>query len=235
MNNAAQLQVFNAQTQNVRLLKQAREQVKRAINYAIRKNDRTSVQVHTKVFALIFCAWVEANFSKVIHTPYGFNPDEMAQIKANQRKSLGEGWKKCIELGLKRISNPGRSNYIPNIRQKLFSIVDEYVIAPSQVRNKVAHGQWIVALNQEHTAVNIDITKNLSDLDIVVITIWYEVQMHLSNIVETLVESPNRAFHRDYWKEIAALDAFLEKSKDWSISQKTLKLRKKPIRVNNTI
>ena len=230
MNNADRLQIFHAQTDNVRMLNQAQTQIKRAINSALRKGDKTSSQVHTKLLALVFCAWVEANFSKLIHTPSGFTLNEIHQIKeVQQNNSLEAGWKKCIELGLRKISNAGKSNYIPNVRKRINRIVDEYVVAPSKIRNKIAHGQWKIALNKSNTAKNNDITKELDDLDSVVISIWFQGQEYLSNIVETLIESPNRAFHRDYWTEIAKLEDFLQRSKNWNIDEKTKRLQSKPI------
>lgn len=231
MDRAEQLQVFKAQTANVQMLDQAIRQINRAINYALRRNDSVATQVHTKVLALIFCAWIEANFSKVIHTPYGFQPDEIDQIKRTQRNSgLGEGWKKCIELGLRRVSNPRKSSYLPNITKKLFSIIDAYIVTPSQIRNKVAHGQWKVGLNADNTAVNDDITEKLNGLDAVVIARWFQVHKHLSCVVEALIESPNKAFHNDYWQEIAKLESFLTESKVWNIDEKIKKLQKKPIK-----
>lgn len=231
MDNAARLDVYRAQTENVRMLNQARKQINKAINYALRKGDIVSSQVQTRILALVFCAWVEANFSKVIHTPYGFTLDEISQIKrAYQRPNLETGWKKCIELGLRRISNPKKSNHIPNIRQKISTIVDEYVVAPSVIRNRVAHGQWKKALNTDNTAVNNNITNELGNLDVVVILKWFRIHEYLLSLIETLIESPNRAFHRDYWLEIAKLEDFLEESKKWNIEIKIKMLQKKPIR-----
>ena len=230
MNNTDRLKIFQAQTENVRMLNQARTQINRAINYALRKGDKASSQVHTKVLALVFCAWVEANFSKLIHTPHGFTLDEIRQIKEIYHvDGLEAGWKKCIELGLRKIPNARKSNYIPNIRQKINRIVGDYVVAPSHIRNKVAHGQWKIALNRSNTAVNSDITKELVDLDIVVISKWFQVHEYLSNIVEMLIESPDRAFQRDYWMEIAKLEDFLQKSKNWNIDEKIKQLQRKPI------
>jgi hypothetical protein len=231
MDNTARLAVYRAQTENVRMLNQARKQINRAIHYALRKGDIVSSQVQTRVLALVFCAWVEASFSKAIHTPYGFTLEEIDQIKwAYQHFNLEIGWKKCIELGLRRISNPKKSNHIPNIRQKISSIVDEYVVAPSVIRNRVAHGQWKKALNNDNTAVNNKITNELGDLDVVVISKWFRVHEYLLSIIETLIESPNRAFHRDYWQEIAKLEDFLKESKKWNIDEKIKMLQKKPIK-----
>jgi hypothetical protein len=187
--------------------------------------------VQTKVLALVFCAWVEANFSKVIHTPYGFNLDEIRQIKEFYRANgLEKGWEKCIELGLRKVKNRKRSNYIPNIDQQLKRLVKDCVVEPSLIRNKIAHGQWEIALNRQNTSVNTELTKQLSELDAVTIDIWFRAHHYLAEIIESLIESPNRSFHRDYTVKIAELDNFLRESKGWSLDEKAKLLKRKPIR-----
>lgn len=233
MDNKTRLQVYQAQTENVKALNQVRIQINRTINYALRRGDVVSTQVQTKMFALIFCVWVEANFSKLIHTPYGFTLQEISQIKNIYKvDGLEAGWKKCIELALRKVYRSRKSNYIPNINRKLSTIVDDYIVAPSLIRNKIAHGQWKIALNRENTAVNNDITNKLSNLDVVDISIWFKVHQHLSSIVEILIESPNKGFHRNYWKEIDDLENFLQESKNMSIEEKIKRLKRKPIRRN---
>jgi hypothetical protein len=231
MDQHAKLAIFRAQTENVRSLDQARRQINRSINYALRKGDLKSTEVHTKVLALLFCAWVESNFSKVLHTPYGFTIDEIQQIKnSHQRFGLGIGWKKCIELGLARVSNAPKSNYIPNIKQKLSKVVDDYIVSPSLIRNKVAHGQWKTALNSDNSAVNLDITNKMRTLDVILVEEWFGVHEHLATVVESLVESPNRAFHRDYWKEIANLEQFLDERAGRNLIEKIRRLQEKPLK-----
>jgi hypothetical protein len=229
MNNSERLEIFRAQTENVKLLKKAEQQISRTIKNALRRGDETSSEIQTKVLALVFCAWAEANFTKLIHTPHGFTLDEIHQIKQAQQQNLEAGWKKCIGLGLRRIPSSSKSNYIPNTKQKINKLVDDYIINPSLIRNKVAHGQWKIALNRSNTAVNNDITKEIKALDLVVITKWFKVNRHLSNIVENLIESPKKAFQRDYWSELAKLEDFLDKSKNWDIETKMQLLRLNPI------
>ena len=64
----------------------------------------------------------------------------------------------------------------------------------------------------------------------VVILKWFRIHEYLLSLIETLIESPNRAFHRDYWLEIAKLEDLLEESKKWNIETKIKMLQKKPIR-----
>jgi len=175
---------------------------------------------------------MEANFSKVVHTPYGFTIAEIEQIKrAQSAHGIEAGWQKCLELGLRRISSSPRSNYRQNIRRKISTFVDVYIVGPSQLRNRIAHGQWHDALNTNNTALNHNLTQKLQDLNVVEVTKWFGVTERLLNIIEALIESPNRAFHRDYWSEISNLEAYIDETASWSLAEKVKQLQaKKPQR-----
>jgi len=232
VDDTEKLEVYRAQTQNVRALNRAWKQMNRTINHSLRKGDHISAQAHTKALVLVFCAWSEAFFSKLIHTPYGFTNDEIDQIKHKyQQDGLEASWVKCLELALRKVSsNPKRSNYIPNIRQRLLRTISQYVTEPRILRNKIAHGQWEVALNREQTAVNADISAQIQEVDVVRVRIWYEVFGYLAAIVECLIESPDRAFQRDYWIVTAELEQFLDDTRDWSLGTKVDHLKHKPLR-----
>lgn len=45
-----------------------------------------------------------------------------------------------------KINNRANLGEIANKKQTLNRILDKYIIAPSQMRNKIAHGQWSVCL-----------------------------------------------------------------------------------------
>jgi hypothetical protein len=228
--SAARLDIYKAQVENVRSLDSAWKQLNRTINDALRTGSDASLETHAKSLVLLFCAWSEATFSKLIHTPHGFTDDEIGQILREYKKSLEDGWKKCIELGLKKVaSDPKRSNDIPNISQELTRIIQEYVISPRIVRNKIAHGQWRIALNRQNTSVNEDITESIQDLDAVEITKWYEVHRYLADVVEVLIESPDRVFHRDYGVIIGELGDYLTRTSDWNVDTKRQQLRRKLI------
>jgi hypothetical protein len=231
MNHQQKLQIYHAQTQNVQALVRAWKVTMRSINHSLRKGDSVTAKQLTKVLALIFCAWAEAMFSKMIHTPYGFAEDEIVQIKqAHLKSSLEAGWTKCVELALQRVASRScRSSYVPNIKQKLHQVIRQYVHDPRIIRNKIAHGQWIAALNADNTAVNPEISHQIRDLDVVTLEIWHGVFGYLAQIIECLIESPDRAFHRDYWVLVAELQQFLDDRKDWTLASKIDSLRRKPI------
>lgn len=229
MDQNKRLAIYQAQTKNVQEIDKVRKQINRAINTALKRGDNVAVQALTKTLAVVFCAWVEVNFSKVIHTPYGFSLDEIRQIKkAYKENGVEVGWEKCVELGTLRASKRKNSNYVPNIRLELKRLIRQYIVEPSLLRNKIAHGQWTIALNRENSAENTELTKSLAMLDTVVIYKWFKVHGHISQIVESLIESPGKAFHRDYWVELENLKEFVAQTEDWNLDQKVDKLKQKP-------
>jgi len=227
MNREDQLNIFRAQTENVRDIIKTWKHVQRTINHDLVCDNLTSASVHTKLLALVFCAWSEANFSKLIHTPYGFELDEIQQIKDLARGNIVDGWLKCLELGLHRVSKTPKSNYIPNIKQAVKRLIEDYVQEPRVLRNKIAHGQWKIALNRDNDNTNSELTDQIRNIDVVQLNIWKEAHQGLSNIIEVLIESPGRAFHRDYWSEIVKVNEQLTKTKTWKLEDKIQLLKKK--------
>lgn len=229
MDYGASLTVFKAQTENVRSLNQAIKQIKRAINASLRSSDFTSANVQTKILALTFSAWAEARFSKLIHTPHGFDLSEILQIKTIQKQyGLEQGWEKCLELALRKVSASRRGNEIPNKRQEISRIIKTYIIEPSLLRNKIAHGQWKIALNRNNDAENPEFTAKLRDLDVIAVSIWLQAYEFLARIIEDLIESPNKAFRRNYWLHLTELENFLVKAKSWTLQKKIEDLKLKP-------
>ncbi len=227
MNREQQLNIFKAQTQNVREILKTWTHLQRSINREFLGNNLTSASLHTRLLTLVFCSWSEASFSKLIHTPHGLELEEIAQIKALAKGNIIDGWNKCLELGLGRVAKTPKSNYIPNIRQDVGRIISKYVQEPRILRNKIAHGQWKIALNRENDNTNQELTDQISNITVVSLNIWKIAHQGLSNIIEVLIESPDRAFHRDYWHEVAKAQSHLKETEKWSLEEKIRKLKEK--------
>lgn len=232
MDRIQQLKVFQAQVRNIKELDAAWRQIKKTINIGLVQDKLDSARIHTKTLALVYCAWSEAVLSKLIHTPHGFELNEIEQIKTAQKASIVAAWKKCIELASVKVGSRGGS-YVPNIRQHVNRLVSTYIEEPSLVRNKVAHGQWVVALNRENTDANINISQQVNDLNVVQLDTWREAFLGLAEIIEAMIESPDRAFHRDYWPIVTRIEAHLEKTASYSLETKIALLKAKAARAPN--
>jgi hypothetical protein len=227
MDEARRLEVFRAQVENVRSLERAWTHVNRQVNEAIRQNNKAALDVNTKILALLYCALAEAVFSKLIHTPHGLTLDEIAQVKReSDAQGVKAGWQKSASLGMARVGG-AKSNHNPNVLQRLSGLIDHYIFDPSVLRNKLAHGQWSVALNRDNTARNEQVTMELEELEVVEL---YRRRMSLSRlarILEDIIESPNRAHHKDYWNHLEALEADEKKAARWTLTDKAAQLQLK--------
>jgi hypothetical protein len=227
MDEQQRLSVFEAQTKNVRALHQAWKHVNRQINSSMLQEDRKAVEINTKILAVIYCALAEAVFSKLIHTPHGLTLDEIEQIKrAAKATGVKFGWTKCAEIAIQRVDG-AKHNHRPNVLQKLTAMIDEFIYDPSLIRNKLAHGQWCVALNSENTAVNLDLTSEIAGYSVLEFYRRRHSLEHLAAIIEDLVKSPNRAHRRDYWGHLSELEAKQRKMSAWTIEHKAAQLRAK--------
>jgi hypothetical protein len=227
MDEDIRLEIFHAQTTNVRELQRAWVQINRHINSAILTKNTTAVQVDTKLLALVYCAFSEALFSKILHTPHGLDLSHIDQIKsAAQSNGIKSAWQKCAELGMQRVES-SKSNHGHNALKKLTELIDEYIFDPSVVRNKLAHGQWSIALNRENSAVNAELSKEIEALSVVELYRRKYALEKLAAILEDIIESPNKTHHRDYWIHLTAIEEEQRKMSEWTYGRKAARLLEK--------
>ena len=79
--------VFSIQTENVRELEKSWEQGNRLVNESLRARDEAATAIQTKFMALLFSAYTEAIFSKLIHTPHALTKSEIKRLKAVFKKN----------------------------------------------------------------------------------------------------------------------------------------------------
>ena len=124
-------------------------------------------------------------------------------------------------MGLRHL-DAKRGSFKPNAQKKLEEVIDTHVFDPSLLRNKLAHGQWVVALNRENIAVQNDLTGEIAGLDVVKISAWIEGHKLLADLVEHLIESPKKTFMRDWHQYVVWIEDHLIESE-----QRTLEEHKK--------
>lgn len=215
------LEIYKASVKNVRGLKSSRKKIKQFINLSIKNNKKDIIPVLTKNYALLYSAFAETCFLKMIHTPYGFSDTKIKQISS--QRNLEKKWEKCLEFAFALIDN--NSGEFHTKRQSLEKLINKYVHEPSQIRNKIAHGQWVVALNSENTATNQETTTRVSALDFVQIDILFDIYEKIGQVIEDLIESPHKAHFRDFYNHLTELENLVERTKNWTIESKILVLK----------
>jgi hypothetical protein len=222
------LKIYKAQVENLQVLEKAWKFQVRTVNKSLVKDQKYEVELATKQLMLLHCAYTECAFSKLIHTPYGFSPSQILQIKqAIKRAGAFEGWKKALELGLKRLVAKRADKQVSDIRKKILQILDQYVAGPSILRNKVAHGQWVVAINRSGDDINSDVSRQLKNLDVVVLSRWHIAVVELCAILRMLIESPNKAFRPNYYFIIESHVKTVKETKEWTLGKRVAQLKLK--------
>lgn len=222
--------LYVAQSENVRALSSAISGIIKDINHQIRKSDEYQISIKTKLLALAYSAWSEAQFVQIFYTPHGFLYSELLKIDRVRNKSgISKAWKYMLALALKKVGDESRNRDLAGRLRTLIRLVDQYIEGPATIRNKIAHGQWIIALNSHNTKENPDLTRELASLDPVLIERMVKVHGFLGAIVRDLVQSPRSGFHNYYWTNIVNLENYLKKTKNWDLTSKRVRLIRKPI------
>ncbi|RTL10397.1 MAG: hypothetical protein EKK54_11100 [Neisseriaceae bacterium] len=225
--NFPDISVYNAQTKNVKHADKIYKYLVAQANAHIKRNKESELSYVTSLLQLTYCAYAESLFLKIIHTPYGFKLDEIKSIKLEVvENGITAGWKKCIEIALRK-TKFRKSSHCPNVKKELNKLINTYLLNPSQIRNKLAHGQFVIALRKDNNAVNDDLTDSIERLDIVEISKNYYALSLIAKMVEDIVESPEKAHINQYYSDLCKLEEELKSRSKWTLKSKKVKLLKK--------
>lgn len=218
MPDSTSYQLYKAYVSNVTEFLTTEKEIRKIINRGLKEKKENTVKIQTKLYALLYSTYSESSFMKMILTPYGFEQNFVNEILSQD--SIQDKWFKVLDLAFLKFTKFSKNSDIPNKKQKLKKIITNYVIDPSIIRNKIAHGQISIALNKKNTALNLDISQKIDSLDYVKIYIQFEIHKKLVSIIEDLIESPEKAHYNYYFTKFQELEKFIEKSKDWTTETK---------------
>ncbi|CAA6805756.1 MAG: Unknown protein [uncultured Sulfurovum sp.] len=256
--------MFQKQTKNVQYLKTVITQLNRDINDSIRKKDIETEEIRVKLLALTYSAWSEAQFTQIIYTPNAFTIDEInSMIKI---KSIFGKWEKLINLSFEKIETykyiekeknmqklkdenrnseiqilcqefQNHNNLIKEKKDEITYFLKKYIKEPSSIRNKIAHGQWINALDDSeirakepppnpHLKINFDLTDKLSKLNPLSIMREFEVHTELGQIIRKIIEFKSKGFTSEYDIHMNKIKLRLEETESFTMERKREKLIK---------
>lgn len=219
------LSIYKAASDNVRELKKNAKTLNKMINLAIKNNNTQELDTLTKLYLLLFSTYAEASFLKLINTPHGFSKTEIESI--NQMRNLENKWKRCIEICLDKLRNNINKGDIQNKNKRLEKLVEVNIIENSQIRNKIAHGQWHTCFNNSNTRISEENTTKLKNIDVVKISLHFEIYVKIQQCIEDIIESP-KTHYRDYYvsmEEIERIENVIADKKNWNLATKKKKLQ----------
>ncbi|MFK5976836.1 MAG: hypothetical protein QM493_10035 [Sulfurovum sp.] len=249
--------MFNHQSSNVQELRKAINFLIKDIHEAKRKHRLYDVEIKTKLLAMTYSAWSEAQFIQIIYTPDALTSEQLNSLlndsgifnrwkellnylfdkveKFNKNKS-----KEKIEELKQNFHNNELDNKIKecnfyykdkSIKQKntIIKYLENYIEKQSMIRNKIAHGQWKIALDKGNKYKINALTKQLESLNVFSIRKEFKVHTILGKIIRDLIQSPYKSFDKNYEKDINKIKSFLEND-----TKRDLKFKLKKIKFINT-
>lgn len=100
-------------------------------------------------------------------------------------------------------------------------------MAPYEMRNKFAHGQWTTATKANFSDIHPEMTSRISVIDAVEIDRWYLAHEGISHLLEMLICSPKKGFTQQYWTHVLSIEERLREAESWSLAEKRKLLLKK--------
>lgn len=196
--------LYRQHVANLRELEVALTNTSRIARTAIASRDpQQSLRTLLRMHAFLIGAWAETRLCKLLHEEFGFDSVEREAIQSNSTQL--EQWQEAIDLafrkhnGVKNAKLDERSlgvDYAAR-REALQGVLTNELRIIIEIRNKLAHGQWVYPLNNAGTAVESEKFKLINQENLQSLQFKHALLDHLANAIHDLVVSPS-AFKRDF-------------------------------------
>lgn len=196
-------QIYKCHVENLRELELALKNISRLARETIARRDpENSLRSLLRMYTLLIGVWAECRLQKLLHEEFGFTSAEREQV--SNKKSLNR-WEETVDLAFRKhyriatepldeqsLGSQNNDRYIA-LRNTL---ADDLKIV-IEIRNKLAHGEWINPLNSAGTRLNTDKQRLLNQENLMSLQLKLSLIGHLADIVHDRVVSPV-TFERDF-------------------------------------
>lgn len=202
---------FKQHCENLRMIEKAITTVQRTLRDYIRTEEEMNVYVYTKVLSHLINSWAEVKVFKLIYERDAFSDSE--KVKIINCSSLEERWKQALTIAFckaynitARKINSVNTPITPRTRYQILSeLIRNDLLESNQLRNRIAHGQWKYAFNNDMLGINGRLTGNLRQENIVKLQLKYKMFKSLAQIIHDLAVS-KPTFERDFDKNFRKVE-----------------------------
>lgn len=186
------------------MLEQAMETVQRTLREFISINDKRRIVIYTKLFSHLVNSWVEVRLMKLIYEVGEFTDCQKTRIIS--RKSLEAKWASALDTAFCKafnLSSPRKitSTIVPFTPRSQYAALSKIIktdlLDSAEIRNRIAHGQWKYAFNEDMTKINGKLTGNLRKESILLLRCRLAMFKSLAQIIHDLAVS-KPTFQRDF-------------------------------------
>lgn len=196
--------IYKQHVANLRELEAALGNVARLARAAIAQRDpQRGLRSLLRLYAFLLGAWAECRLKKLLHEEFGFDDVERATVSAKGTQleqwqaAVDAAFRKHYKLPAAELSARTLGVAAAARRDALLDVLDSELRIIIEIRNKLAHGQWIYPFNSEGTAVEQDKYKLINKENLLSLEFKLSMLGHLADAVHDLVVSP-RTFERDF-------------------------------------
>jgi hypothetical protein len=143
--------------------------INRSLNEAIRTNNHELEFINVRIIIFLYASYIECSLEYIVEF-YGSQIDLQLKNKIQNSRTHIDKWKLILDEMFKKhylnskiksysIANLGHAAY--HRYQYLLSVINNDIASIIEIRNKIAHGQWAIALNNDGNDKNQNITTKL--------------------------------------------------------------------------
>ncbi len=174
-----------------------------AARKAIAEENDPAIKSFISLYAFLLGAWFENRLSKLLYEPNAFEPVERNAILAQD--SQFKKWVKLIDVAFRKHYNvPHAPLTKDNIAfttsaryEELNNILEQDLKSVIEIRNRLAHGQWIYPFNSTGTDIETSKFQLLQDENLPSLQYKKTMLTSLTDILHDLVVSLP-TFERDF-------------------------------------
>lgn len=200
---ATREQLYKWHVANTRSIEIAMKAASISCRRAIAEDNISAVQSFQSLYSLLLGAWAENRLRKLLYEPSGLDDDERRDVV--RQRSMRKQWLRVTEIGYRKhynVQNAELSDQtLPFSAFAQFSILTEMLDSDLrsviEIRNKLAHGQWVYPLNSRGSEINVSKRKKLKEENLLALQFKRTMIGSLADIVHDLVTS-HSTYSRDF-------------------------------------
>jgi hypothetical protein len=186
------------------MIEQAIKTVGRSLREYISFDEQEKTLIYTKILSHLINSWVEVRLMKLVYECGAFSDNDKTKII--KCKELQKKWTTALNIAFCRafaVSSPKNINKttVPftarNQYGALLGIIKTDLLGSSSIRNRIAHGQWKYAFNEDMMGINGALTSKLGEENILMIQFRLAMFKSLGQIIHDLAVS-KPTFVRDF-------------------------------------
>lgn len=196
--------IYKYHVANLRELELAISHTSRLARSTIASKDpQNSLRSLLRLYSFLVGAWAETRLKKLLYEEGGFLNKEREQIET--KASQLEKWQTTVDLAFRKhhkvkkaplnAQNLGVAHAAK--RGALQEVLSNELKIIIEIRNKLAHGQWIYPFNNEGTAVEEGKYQLINKENLQSLQLKFSLIGHLAEATHDLVVSPE-TFERDF-------------------------------------